>query len=271
MKKRMKESSHASPPSVRQPDATSPVREGTSARVLVAVATYNEIENLPIFVRRLKDTLPEVDLLVIDDGSPDGTGQWCDEQQATDERLVCSHRQGKLGLGSAIVAAMQFAIDHGYDILVNLDADLSHPPEKIPQLLAAVHEHGPATTVAFGSRYAPGGGIEGWPLRRHLMSRAINLYARTLLRLPVSDCSGSFRAYPVALLRQIDFDTFESRGYSFFEEILLRLKQVGAGFVEVPFTFVERRYGRSKINLREARRAVWIIFRLGLKVWLSPR
>ena len=241
-------------------------------KVLVAVATYNEIANLPIFVRRLREILPEVDLLVIDDGSPDGTGQWCDEQMKADPHLRCLHRQGKLGLGTAIIAAMQYAIKHEYDVLVNLDADLSHPPEMIPPMLAAQSETtsaeaDSATTVVLGSRYVPGGGIEGWPLKRHIMSRAINLYSRILLKLPIKDCSGSIRVYPVPLLKRIEFDSFLSHGYSFFEEILHRLNEQGARFVEYPFVFVERQYGRSKINMREARKAVWVIFRLGLRVW----
>lgn len=247
-----------------QPSVVIPVKP---ARVLVAVATYNEIDNLPIFVERLGETLPEVDLLVIDDGSPDGTGDWCEQEGKVNPRIHCLHRRGKPGLGSAIIAAMQYAVEHDYDVMVNLDADLSHPPEMIPDLLDAWHASDPATTVAIGSRYVPGGGIKGWPVKRHLMSRCINLYTRWLLWLPMADCSGSFRAYPVKLLRRIDFDSFLSQGYSFFEEILYHLKREGAQFVEVPFTFVERQHGASKVNLQKAMIAVWTIFRLGLQVW----
>ncbi|GAA4420185.1 polyprenol monophosphomannose synthase [Bremerella cremea] len=239
-------------------------RSPKSARILIAVATYNEIENLPIFVERLVDTLPEVDLLVIDDGSPDGTGDWCEDQGQINPRIRCLHRKGKPGLGSAIIAAMQYAVENDYDVMVNLDADLSHPPEKIPELLEAWSGSEGEHTVVIGSRYVSGGGITGWPLKRHFMSRAINLYTRLLLGLPMKDCSGSFRAYPVALLRQIDFDSFLSYGYSFFEEILFHLRTNGARFVEVPFVFVERQYGSSKINMRKAMIAVATIFRLGL-------
>ncbi|MBI1249815.1 glycosyltransferase [bacterium] len=236
-------------------------------QVLIAVATYNEIDNLPIFVERLVDTLPNVDLLVIDDGSPDGTGDWCEEQSQINTRIHCLHRRGKPGLGSAIIAAMQYAIDNDYDVMVNLDADLSHPPEKIHELLEA-YENGPeGRTVVIGSRYMAGGSITGWPMKRHFMSRAINLYTRWLLWLPMADCSGSFRAYPVKLLREIDFDAFLSHGYSFFEEILYHLKKQDASFVEVPFQFVERQFGSSKISMSKAVIAVWTIFRLGLRVW----
>lgn len=242
-------------------------RPAKTGRVLIAVATYNEIDNLPIFVERLADTLPQVDLLVIDDGSPDGTGDWCDQEAKVNPRIHCLHRRGKPGLGSAIIAAMQYAVEHQYEVMVNLDADLSHPPEMIPELLQAWEESDPATTVVVGSRYIRGGGIKGWPWKRHMMSRAINLYTRWLLWLPMADCSGSFRAYPVNLLKQIDFDSFLSQGYSFFEEVLFHLQREGAKFVEVPFTFVERQHGASKINLNKAMVAVATIFRLGTKVW----
>ncbi len=236
-------------------------------RVLVAIATYNEIENLPIFVERLVDTLPEVDLLVIDDGSPDGTGQWCEDHAQMNSRIRCLHRKGKPGLGSAIIAAMRYAVENNYDVLVNLDADLSHPPEKIPELLAAWEEGDSHNRVVVGSRYITGGGIIGWPLKRHFMSRAINIYTRWVLWLPMKDCSGSFRAYPVSLLKQIDFDSFLSQGYSFFEEVLYHLKEKKAEFVEVPFYFIEREHGSTKINMQKAMIAVWTIFKLGLRVW----
>lgn len=238
-----------------------------TGRVLIAVATYNEIDNLPIFVERLADTLPNVDLLVIDDGSPDGTGDWCLQEAKVNPHIHCLHRQGKPGLGSAIIAAMKYAVAHDYEVMVNLDADLSHPPEMIPQLLEAWEENDPGATVVIGSRYIKGGGIQGWPWKRHMMSKAINFYTRWLLWLPMADCSGSFRAYPVKLLKQVDFDSFLSQGYSFFEEILYHLKREGAQFVEVPFTFVERQYGASKISLQKAMVAVGTIFRLGMKVW----
>jgi len=256
----------ADPPSDEQIEELSAAR-GKSPRVLVAVATYNEIDNLPIFVRRLRDTLPQVDMLVIDDGSPDGTGQWCDEQTASGEKIVCLHRGGKKGLGTAVIAAMKHAVDQRYDILVNLDADLSHPPEVIPQLLTACQADKTHKTVALGSRYIPGGGVKGWPLKRHFMSRAINIYTRIFLRMQMRDCSGSFRAYPVSLIEKLDFHQFLSHGYSFFEEVLFRLKQQGANFTEVPFVFIEREHGHSKINMREAMKAVLVIGRLGLTAW----
>jgi dolichol-phosphate mannosyltransferase len=235
-------------------------------KTLIAVATYNEIENLPRLVDEIVRAVPNAHLLVIDDNSPDGSGAWCDEKQAADSRVHCLHRAGKLGLGTAIVAGMKYAIEHGYELLVNLDADFSHDPAAIPKLLAAMDtSDGPPVDVAIGSRYIAGGRIEGWPLRRHVMSRAVNRYSRLMLRLPVKDCSGSFRCYRVTRLAELDLDHITSRGYSFFEEILWRLARRGGRMVEVPITFVERKRGLSKINFREAISAIGTITKLGFR------
>ena len=237
---------------------------------LVTVATYNEIENLPRLVDRILQVAPRADILVIDDNSPDGTGRWCDERAATESRLRCLHRPGKLGLGTAMLAAMRYAIEHGYQYMLNMDADFSHPPETIPELLAGMSPSGvPPVDVMIGSRYVPGGRIEGWGLRRHAMSRGVNLYARCLLSLPVRDCSGSFRCYRTSLLAKLDFDAFRSCGYAIFEEVLWRLKREGARFGETPIVFVDRKAGSSKINGREAVTALWILLGLGLRNWFS--
>ena len=237
-------------------------------QTLVTVATYNEIENLPRLVDRILEVAPHAEILVIDDHSPDGTGQWCDERAAAEPRLHCMHRPGKLGLGTAMLAAMRYAVEHGYQFMLNLDADFSHPPECIPELLAGMSPPGsPPVDVMIGSRYVAGGGIEGWSLRRHMMSRAVNLYARTLLGLPTKDCSGSFRCYRVSLLAKLDFDGFRSCGYAIFEEVLWRLKRLGARFAETPIVFVDRQQGRSKINGGEAFAALGILFCLGIQNW----
>lgn len=239
-----------------------------SPRTLVITATYNEIENLPTLVDELFRHAPNVDLLVIDDNSPDGTGRWCDERAAVDPRVRCLHRAGKLGLGTAIVAGLQHAIDHDYDFVVNMDADLSHHPRHLPELLRAMQpENGPPRDLVIGSRYVAGGRIENWPRRRRWMSRLVNTYACWLLRLPVKDCSGGYRCHRVAALRKIDFRSIRARGYAFLEELLWRLRRTGAELAEVPITFTDRKHGRSKINLREALAAFWFILRLG--VWPS--
>lgn len=253
-------------PSTQTGGATPP----GAARTLVTVATYNEMENLPLLVDEIFRFAPEADLLVIDDNSPDGTGQWCDAQAARDPRVHCLHREGKLGLGTATIAGMQYAIARDYDYVLNLDADFSHPPRNIPALIAGMDPPGGASVdVMIGSRYVPGGAIEGWPWHRHLMSQGVNLYARMLLGLESRDCSGAFRCYRVSLLRQIDFNAVWSRGYSFQEEILWLAKRAGARFGETPITFADRTRGNSKIHLGEAFNALWIIFRLGLTNWLG--
>ena len=241
-----------------------------SRKTLNAVATYNEIENLPRLVDEILRAAPDADLLVIDDNSPDGTGAWCDQQRAADPCVHCLHRPTKLGLGTAMVAGMKHAVEHGYEMLVNLDADFSHDPRHLPTLIAAMDRPdgtaaNVAVDVAIGSRYVPGGRIEGWPMTRRLMSRAVNRYSRLLLRLPVRDCSGSYRCYRVARLAELDLDAIVSRGYSFYEEILWRLAQRGCRFVETPITFVERPRGRSKINVREAVSALGTIAMLALR------
>lgn len=235
-------------------------------QTLITVATYNEIENLPRLVEAIFSHAPQADLLVIDDDSPDGTGRWCDEQAAEDPRLRCLHRPGKQGLGSAILAGMTYAIEHGYAYVLNMDADFSHSPQYLPDLLSGMDPPGgPPVDVRIGSRYVPGGGVEGWPLRRHLMSRGVNAYARWMLGLKPKDCSGGFRCYRTATLARLDFDAVRSRGYSFQEEILWRLKRVGARFGETPIVFVDRRRGASKIDTREAWAAMRIILSLGLE------
>lgn len=235
-------------------------------KTLVTVATYNEIENLPRLVEEVFRYAPDVDILVIDDNSPDGTGRWCDQKAAEDPRVHCIHREGKLGLGTATIAAMRYAIEHGYKHMLNMDADFSHHPRYVPALLGGMDPpKGPQVDVMIGSRYIPGGGIEGWPWRRHWMSAGVNLYARWLLGLQPKDCSGAYRCYRVALLAKLDFDRIRSRGYSFQEEILWHLKRQGARFAETPIVFADRTRGTSKINYREALSALWIIFRLGLR------
>jgi len=235
-------------------------------KTLVTVATYNEIENLPRLVEEIFQNAPAADLLVIDDNSPDGTGGWCDERAAVDPRVRCLHRSGKLGLGTAVLAGMRYAIERGYRYVLNMDADFSHQPKYLPALLAGMEPpDGPPVDVMIGSRYISGGGVEGWPLHRHLMSRLVNGYARCLLGLKPKDCSGAFRCYRVGLLSKLDFAAVRSRGYSFQEEILWHLKRLGARFGETPIVFVDRRQGASKINSREALAALWIIFALGVR------
>jgi len=169
-------------------------------------------------------------------------------------------------LGTATIAGMRYGIEHGYRYVLNMDADFSHHPRYLPDLLAGMDPpDGPAVDVMIGSRYIPGGGVEGWPFRRHVMSRGVNLYARWLLGLKPKDCSGAYRCYRVELLKKLDFDLVRSRGYSFQEEILWHLKRLGARFGETPIVFADRQEGSSKIDARESVAAIRIIFGLGVR------
>lgn len=236
---------------------------------LVIVATYNEIENLPRLVASIFEHLPDCDVLVVDDASPDGTGAWCEAETAREPRLKCLHRTGKLGLGTAIVAGLQYAIQTGYEFAITIDADFSHPPELLPKLVAKARgDEGPAVDVAIGSRYVAGGRIEGWPLRRHAMSRGVNFISRYWLGLTPRDCSGNYRCYRTRLLAELDLTKLRSLGYSLVEELLWRLQQKNATFAEIPYTFVDRRTGSSKINVQEIGRALWVLG--GLKFERDP-
>ncbi|QDT37996.1 polyprenol monophosphomannose synthase [Stratiformator vulcanicus] len=223
-----------------------------SRRLLVTVCTYNERENLAKLIEGVSKAAPDADILVLDDLSPDGTGELADELKNSYPRLNVIHRGGTRGLGRAMVEGFQFGIKQGYDLLVNLDADLSHDPAAIPSLVAAIDE----ADVVIGSRYVPGGEIRGWGPRRHFMSRGINFYSRVALGLSSRDISGSFRCYRVSTLAKIDFDQIISHGYAFMEEIIFRCRQTGARIVERPIIFLDREEGESKINLAECCRAV---------------
>ncbi len=231
-------------------------------RLLVSLAMYNEAENVRPLCLAIREHAPHAAILLIDDSSPDGTGAICDEIATELPEIHVVHRAGKQGLGSAIVHAMRYAVEHDYDYYLNLDADFSHPPRFIPALLAGMVDH----DVMIGSRYIPGGGVEGeFGLRRKAMSFGINSLARVCLGLRTRDNSGSFRCYRVAKLAMIDFDRVRSRGYSFMEEILFLCRQVGCTFGETPILFEDRRAGRSKLNKMEALRSAVIIVQLGLE------
>lgn len=231
-----------------------------SGRLLVTLCTYNERENLESIIPEIWQYAPQADILVIDDNSPDGTGKLADDMAARDSRVHVLHRPGKMGLGTATLAGLAYAIDHNYDFVLNLDADFSHHPRYIPALLDCMNR----VDVGIGSRYVKGGGVVDWGLKRRLMSGAINWYARLFLRLRTRDSSGAFRCYRISKLRELDLARVRSRGYSFQEEILYRCRRIGCTFEETPIIFENRRHGFSKINWREAVAALWVIFVLAI-------
>ncbi len=230
-------------------------------RLLVTLCTYNERENLVSLIPEIWRFAPAADILVVDDSSPDGTGPFVDEWASRDSRLHALHRPTKLGLGTATRAALRYAVEQKYTLVCNMDADFSHHPRFLPSILNAME----SVDVVIGSRYVAGGGVVGWGLRRHLMSRSINGYARLFLGLRTRDNSGAFRCYRVDKLRELDFDRFVARGYAIQEELLYRCRKIGCRFAEVPIVFEERRHGESKISLTEGLSAGWVILRVALK------
>ncbi|MBA61898.1 MAG: glycosyl transferase [Planctomycetaceae bacterium] len=238
-------------------------------KTLVSVATYNERENIQRLVAAIREIVDGIHVLVIDDASPDGTGDWCEQFERVHDWFHYVQRGSKQGLGTATICGMQYAIEHEFDLWIGMDADFSHPPERLPALIEAIGTPTePVADVVIGSRYCPEGGVSGWPLKRRIMSRCVNLYARILMGLSPKDCSGAYRCCRIAMLEELDFSAIRSTGYSFFEEFLWRLKRLGARIVEVPIIFADREYGQSKLNRKEAVHSLWMMFKLGIRNWL---
>jgi dolichol-phosphate mannosyltransferase len=206
--------------------------------------TYEERQNLESIAARLRSAVPDADLLVVDDNSPDGTGDLADKLSEADSHIQVLHRTDKAGLGPAYIAGFRWALEHGYDAVVEMDADGSHQPEQLPVLLAALED----ADGVIGSRWVPGGQLENWPRNREVLSRAANVYTRIVLGLKIKDATGGYRAYRASALRAISLDTVESAGYCFQIDLTLRMVQAGLRIVEVPITFVERERGASKMS-----------------------
>lgn len=226
------------------------------------LCTYNEAGNLPRVVALLREHLPTADMLVVDDNSPDGTAELVTRLAESDPRLHLLRRVGKLGLGSAIQEGIEWCLQREYDFLINLDADLSHDPAVAPRLLEACCGSGPRAEVAVGSRYVQGGGFLGLAWHRRLISRLLNGYATRLLRLPVRDCSGSYRCYQTDSLRKIELQSLRCDGYGFLEEILVALHRQGTRLVEVPILFEPRTHGHSKLGWNDIVGVIRVVHRL---------
>ena len=229
------------------------------ARTLVCIPTYNEASNILALVERVHDAAPEAEILVIDDASPDGTGDLVRGRILKDARLELMARPAKLGLGPAYMAGFAYGLSHGYDRVLTMDSDFSHPPDRIPALIKAVED---GAHLSVGSRYVPGGAIEGWAINRRILSATANLVARQLLRLRTHDCTGGFRCYSLRALQFLVTRPLRSSGYSALVELLTRCERAGMTIVEVPITFTERVRGRSKISRQEILRAMLTIIRL---------
>jgi dolichol-phosphate mannosyltransferase len=223
-----------------------------SSMLLVVVATYNERDNLPGLLEKIWAAVPEAKVLVVDDNSPDGTGQWCEAHAESEPRLDVRIRRGERGLGSATILGLKAAIAGGYRAVATLDADGSHDPAMLRPLHERLQAGPESLGVVIGSRYIAGGAIVGWPWYRRWTSRVVNFWVRWLLGLQTRDNSGAFRVYRVSSLEKVGLDRIRSNGYAYLEELLFRLRQSGAGAEELPITFRDRVTGDSKANWREA-------------------
>jgi dolichol-phosphate mannosyltransferase len=229
-------------------------------RVLVVVPTYNERDNLEWLVGRLRSSVPWVDVLVVDDGSPDGTGDLGDRMAAADPQVTVLHRATRTGLGAAYLEGFAVALARGYDVVGEMDADGSHQPEQLPRLLSAL-EH---ADLVIGSRWVPGGSVVNWPLSRKVLSVGGNLYARLLLGMPLRDITAGYRLFRRSTLETIDLGSVESAGYIFQTDLAFRTLRAGLRVVEVPIQFVERVRGQSKMSRDVAFESLWRITSWGL-------
>jgi dolichol-phosphate mannosyltransferase len=234
-------------------------------RVLVIIPTYNERENIESIIGRVRASTPEVEILVADDASPDGTGEIADRLAADDDHVHVLHRPGKEGLGTAYIAGFGWGMEHGFDVLVEMDADGSHQPEELPRLLSALED----SDLVIGSRWVGGGKVENWPKKREVLSRGANTYSRLMLGFSVHDSTGGYRAYRATTLQKIGIDDVSSQGYCFQVDLTLRTVRAGLRVTEVPITFVERTHGASKMSRAVIREAFQRVTQWGLEYRLG--
>ncbi len=235
--------------------------------VLVIIPTYNEIESLASLVGRLRQSVPTADLLVVDDGSPDGTGELADRLASTDARIQVLHRPGKDGLGRAYLAGFARAIEQGYTYAVEIDADGSHDPAELPAMLELARD---GVDLVIGSRWVEGGAVRNWPWLRQAISRAGNAYSRRVLRSGIRDITAGFRVYRVSALEDLQFADVSSQGYCFQVELAWRLERSGHRIQEHPITFVERATGRSKMHVGIVAEALFRVTAWGVAATLKP-
>lgn len=233
----------------------------TLGRVIMVIPTYNEAANLAWIVGRLRRAEPDVEILIVDDSSPDGTGDLADDLAATDAHLHVLHRREKAGLGAAYLHGFGWALDQGYDVIGEMDADGSHQPEELGRLLTALK----GADLVIGSRWVPGGSVVNWPLSRQALSRGGNLYVRMLLGIRIKDATAGFRLFRRTTLEKIDLDSVESAGYVFQTDLATRTVRAGLRVVEVPIEFVERVRGASKMSGAVAGESLKLVTRWGLR------
>jgi len=229
-------------------------------KIMVVVPTYNERDNIEALIPRALEQVDGTEILVVDDGSPDGTGDYVDSVAETDPRVHALHRPSKMGLGSAYVQGFRYALDAGADLIVQMDADFSHDPDVIPELVASIDDH----DVVIGSRYITGANVVNWPLRRLFLSYFANVYTHIITGLPLRDSTGGFKCFRRQVLETIDLGAIRSDGYSFQIEVNFRCWRKGFSILEIPIVFVDRHSGTSKMSRRIVWEAMWLVWRLRL-------
>lgn len=235
---------------------------GDADRYLVIVPTYNEIDNLPRKAPLILAQDERIHILVVDDASPDGTGELADDLAAENPRVHVLHRAGKQGLGRAYLAGFQWGIEHGYDLLFEMDADISHPPESLPRMIDLASHY----DVVIGSRYVDGRvTVSNWPMSRLLVSYFGSWYARTITGMPVRDATGGFICWHREVLEAVDLSKVQSNGYAFQIELKYRAYRRGFSFVEIPILFTERDFGESKMSKKIVREAIWRVWWLRIQ------
>lgn len=228
-------------------------------RALVIVPTYNERFNIARLIPAILEQHPSLEVLVVDDASPDGTGAIVDEIVAKDTRVHVIHRAGKMGLGTAYTTGFRWALERKYDLVFEMDADFSHNPERLPEFLTAIEE----ADLVLGSRYQNGHvNVVNWPMSRLFLSYAANIYARAVTGLPIFDATGGFKCFRRNVLESIDLSSVKSNGYAFQIEMSFRVWKRGFRLIEIPIVFVDRTEGESKMSKRIVREAVWMVWRL---------
>lgn len=229
--------------------------------VLIIIPTYNELDNIKPLTEQVFEQLPDAHILIVDDASPDGTGELADQMAEADSRISVLHRAGKLGLGTAYIAGFKYGLERDYQYLFEMDADFSHDPQYLPALLNAAKG---GADLALGSRYIEGGGTVNWGILRQLISKGGNVYARAILGTKISDMTGGFKCFTRKVLEAIDLDSIRSEGYSFQIEMSYRALQRGFSVVEVPIVFADRRVGQSKMSKAIVGEAMWMVWRIKL-------
>ena len=258
------------PPTANDPASGSEPESFSGAagrRTLVVVPTYDEAENILPLAEQVLAVSRSIEMVVVDDNSPDGTAALVAERGRDEPRLHLVKRAGKLGLGTAYLAGFRFGLDRGFDQIFTMDADFSHHPRYIPEMLRKME----TCDLVIGSRYVPGGGIENWPIHRRFLSSFANYYARILLRLPVRDCTAGFRCYTATVLETVHPFEIKSSGYAFLEEMAFRVARCGFHIGEIPIVFVDRTRGSSKIDSSEIYRAAWHVLATAVRPPRLPR